>query len=359
MKRIVLTLRLVVHPVVLFTFLFALNEGAAMAQKVSNVTFRQDGQLVHIYYDLSAKADVSVELSTDGGKNFGTIRMVHVGGDVGKGVSAGSGKRITWTVLQDCDRLQGDRICFRVTAQVTAGTKRIITVNDVKFTMVYVAGGTFLMGKQNSNSCSSNYDREAFDDESPVHSVTLSGYYMGETEVTQALWKEVMGSNPSFFKGDELPVETVSWDDVQKFIRKLSAKTGRIFRLPTEAEWEYAARGGNKSRGFRYSGGSNIDEVAWYDNNSGNRTHPVKMQKANEIGLYDMSGNVWEWCSDRYGSYSSDSQTNPEGSFKASNRVDRGGSWFGGAGHCRVSGRDDSEPSGRYNYLGFRLVMCP
>ena len=232
--------------------------------------------------------------------------------------------------------------------------------------MVYVAGGTFKMGAQKSSSSSSNYDSEAWDEESPVHSVTLSSYYMGETEVTQALWKAVMGNNPSYFKGEDLPVVEVSWKDIcgedgkgtdpSCFLYKLNRLTGLTFRLPTEAEWEYAARGGNKSRGYKYSGSSSIYEVAWCNDR---KLHPVKGNRANELGLYDMSGNVWEWCSDRKGSYSSGSQTNPQGPSKGSSRVSRGGSWYVSSRSCRVSHRSSDAPSRRDSSLGFRLVLCP
>lgn len=164
------------------------------------------------------------------------------------------------------------------------------TINSVSFTMKYVEGGTFRMG------ATSEQGRDAKRDENPVHSVMVSDFCMGETEVTQALWKVVMGSNPSHHEGDSLPVESVSWDDCQEFIRKLNQLTGKTFRLPTEAEWEYAARGGNKSCRYKYAGGSTIDNVVWYDENSGNTTHPVNGRQANELGLYDMSGNVYEWC---------------------------------------------------------------
>ncbi|HDP98542.1 MAG TPA: hypothetical protein ENN22_05075, partial [bacterium] len=155
--------------------------------------------------------------------------------------------------------------------------------------MVFVAGGTFMMG---SNE---------YDNEKPIHKVYVDDFYIGKYEVTQKQWFEIMGSNPSRFKGDNLPVERVSWNDVQEFIRKLNAKTGGNFRLPTEAEREYASRGGSRSAHFKYSGSNNVDNVAWYDNNSGRKTHPVGTKQPNELGLYDMSGNVWEWCSDWYG----------------------------------------------------------
>ncbi len=222
------------------------------------------------------------------------------------------------------------------------------TVGGVSFTMVCVAGGTFSMGSS---------DSEADSDEQPVHSVTLSGYLIGETEVTQALWLAVMGSNPSNWKGDDLPVERVSWDDCREFIGKLNVLTGASFRLPTEAEWEYAARGGNKSVGRKYSGSDTIGEVAWYDGNSSNKTHAVKSKRPNELGLYDMSGNVWEWCQDWYGGYGSGSQTNPTGPSSGSYRVRRGGSWRSNAWYCRVSDRLDFSPVSRVSLLGLRLAL--
>ena len=219
--------------------------------------------------------------------------------------------------------------------------------------MVKVEGGTFAMGatkEQGSN---------VFDREKPAHEVALSDYYIGETVVKQELWKAVMGNNPSNWEGDNLPVEGVSWNDAQEFIAKLNKETGREFRLPTEAEWEYAARGGKKSKRFRYSGSNSIDEVAWYAGNSGVKTHPVKEKKANKLGLYDMSGNVWEWCNDWFGGYSSDAQTNPQGPKKGSFRVLCGGSWYDYAGYCRVSYRNYSTPMSHDINVGFRLVMCP
>lgn len=224
------------------------------------------------------------------------------------------------------------------------------TVKGVQFTMVAVEGGTFTMGATPEQT---GYDN----DEQPTHQVTLSSYYIGETEVTQALWEAVMGNNPSFFKGKQLPVEQVSWNDCQEFIRKLNDLTGKKFRLPTEAEWEFAASGGKKSRGYKYSGSNNITDVAWYDGKSGGNTHPVKTKQANELGIYDMSGNVWEWCQDWYGSYNSNAQTNPTGPISGSARVDRGGSWLHFAGYCRSSGRGYCGHYLRNHYLGFRLVL--
>ena len=166
-----------------------------------------------------------------------------------------------------------------------------------------------------------------------------------------------MGNKPSNFKGDNLPVEQVSWEDCQTFIGKLNDLTGKRFRLPTEAEWEYAARGGKRSNHTQYSGSSNIDDVAWYSGNSGSKTHPVKTKKPNEFGLYDMSGNVNEWCQDWYGSYSSNAQTNPTGPDSGSYRVFRGGTWSIFGWFCRSSFRGNSSPGYRGYGLGFRLAL--
>ena len=235
----------------------------------------------------------------------------------------------------------------------TTGSSITVTANGVSFVMKKVAGGTFQMG------ATSEQGSDADDDEKPVHSVTVSTFYMGETEVTQALWKAVMGNNPSNWKGDNLPVEQVSWNDCQEFIRKLNSLTGRSFRLPTEAEWEYAARGGSRSNGTKYAGSSSIGSVAWYTDNSAGKTHAVKGKSPNELGLYDMSGNVWEWCSDWFSLsyYSSSPSSNPKGSSSGSGRVLRGGSWYSVAGGCRVSCRGNYAPDNRYDHYGFRLCL--
>ncbi len=240
----------------------------------------------------------------------------------------------------------------------TTPVDRIFTVNGVSFTMKRAGGGTFWMGAQSTNSSGQNYDSEAYDSESPVHSVTLSTFYMGETEVTQELWQAVMGSNPSHFSGTNLPVEMVSWNMiVNQFLPALNAATGQNFRLPTEAEWEYAARGGNQGHGYKYAGSNTIGDVAWYTGNSNSQTHAVATKQPNELGLYDMSGNVWEWCSDWYGNYNSGSQNNPQGPSSGSTRVLRGGGWLNSAGCCRVSYRYSSDPDDtNYNY-GFRLAL--
>lgn len=233
---------------------------------------------------------------------------------------------------------------------VSQGQSKEISVNGVSFKMIYVAGGTFTMG--------ATAEQDGYgSDETPTHQVTLSDYFIGETEVTQELWYAVMGTNPSkFTRSSRNPVEMVSWYDCQAFIQKLNQLTGLRFRLPTEAEWEYAARGGNSSKGYKYSGSNRIDDVAWNDGNSGNTTHEVATCYPNELGLYDMSGNVWEWCSDWYGSYSSMAQTDPSGAGSGSYRVYRGGSWFNYARGCRVAYRYRNTPGDRFGYLGLRLV---
>ena len=230
---------------------------------------------------------------------------------------------------------------------------KIIGVNFGDTEMVFVKGGTFTMG------ATSEQGSDVDDNEKPTHSVTLSDYYIGKYEVTQAQWRAVMGNNPSNFKGDNLPVENVSWDDIQVFIQKLNERTGKNFRLPTEAEWEYAARGGSQSKGYKYSGSNTLDDVAWYYDNTCVKTYPVGQKQPNELGIYDMSGNVLEWCQDWYDSYSSSSQTNPTGPSSGSRHVLRGGSWNYDAGDCRVSTRGSRNPSNcSYNY-GFRLVCSP
>ena len=222
------------------------------------------------------------------------------------------------------------------------------------FEMVRVPSGTFTMGCQ-----SKARDGDCDDDEKPAHPVTLSTFYISAYEVTQAQWEAVMGNNPSYFKGcPNCPVENVSWDDIREFLKNLNAETGESYRLPTEAEWEYAARGGNAGAKdeLLYSGSDDIDAVAWYNGNSDSRTHEVGQKQPNQLGLYDMSGNVWEWCSDWYGKYSSDDQRNPKGPHSGSFRVLRGGGWRNSSKYCRAALRNTWPSSTRNNNLGFRLA---
>ena len=254
---------------------------------------------------------------------------------VTKSVTVTAGKTATCSATLKKKQAPQPAVQQPTTAATTASTSapsQTITVGSVSFTMIRVEGAT-------------------------------SGtFYIGETEVTQALWEAVMGSNPSNFKGANRPVERVSWNDCKEFISRLNSATGKTFRLPTEAEWEFAARGGNRSMGYKYSGSNTMDEVGWYYENSGNSrlddnnwesdklssngccTHPVKQKKANELGLYDMSGNVWEWCEDLYDS---------SGSY----RVSCGGCWYGSASYCRVADRYYGSPTNSYYNLGFRLAL--
>jgi len=223
--------------------------------------------------------------------------------------------------------------------------------NPVEPEMMYVEGGNFMMG------CTNDEVSDSRNDERPVHNVSLNSFLIGKYQITQTQWIAVMGNNPSNFKGDNLPVENVSWNDVQEFINKLNSATGKQYRLPTEAEWEFAARGGNKSEGYKYSGSNTVSDVAWYNVNI-LQTNIVGTKQANELGIYDMSGNVWEWCNDRYYKYDDSAQNNPKGpsSESLSSRVIRGGSWINDYRHMRVSIRSNSAPNDSSYCIGFRLA---
>lgn len=232
---------------------------------------------------------------------------------------------------------------------------------SVQFDMAKVEGGTFTMGAQSTSSSQPNYDKDADTDEKPTHSVTLSPYYIGKTEVTQLLWYVVMGAYPNissaYGRGEDYPVYNVTYSQCEQFIKKLNALTGKTFRFPTEAEWEFAARGGKNTNGHRYSGSTTVGTVAWYSSNASNKTHPVAQKTANEINVYDMSGNVWEWCSDWYGNYSMSSQTDPTGATSGPGHVIRGGGYNDAATECRVSVRSNAAAASSFTTLGLRLVM--
>ena len=304
------------------------------AQTITNVHARQEGLEIIISYDmegeLQGKKEIMLGVSTDGGRNYETIQDAE--GDIGKNVKSGRGKEIYFFAN---DALGGKNAKFKVEAKPPPPPPG----------MVYIQGGTFQMGSKKGDS-----------DEKPIHTVTVSGFFMDKTEVTQAQYRKVMGKNPSRFSGcDDCPVESVIWHDANEYAKRVGK------RLPTEAEWEYAARGGNKTNGYKYAGGNSIGNVAWYNGNSGSKTHPVAQKQPNELGLYDMSGNVWEWCSDWYDSkyYKSSPKHNPQGPNAGPSRVLRGGSWFNVDVSCRVANRSRNDPGNRYNSSGFRLVLSP
>ena len=304
--------------------------GLSYTQTISNVHARQEGLEIIITYDMTGELQgeegIMLGISTDGGRNYKPVSNAE--GDIGKHVKPGKRKEIYFLVE---DALGGKDTKFKVG-----------TISD--FTppgMVYVAGGSFQMGSNEES------------DEKPIHTVTVSSFYMDKTEVTQAQYKKVMGKNPSKFSGcDECPVETVSWHDANEYAKKVGK------RLPTEAEWEYAARGGSAGSPTKYAGSKYINDVGWYDGNSGRKTHPVGQKQPNALGLYDMSGNVWEWCSDWYDDnyYKNSPKNNPKGPNSGSTRVLRGGGWYDYGPLCRVAIRNWYFPGLGVNRFGFRLV---
>jgi formylglycine-generating enzyme required for sulfatase activity len=310
--------------------------------------------------------DANIELTGDAGEKY-TVSGMKVFEDIPVGtytikVTAGGHQTAQETITLRQGSRETRSIKLSESAPAAATT-------DYGIEMVFVKGGIFTMG------CTTEQGSDCESDEKPTRRVTVSDFYIGKYEVTQKQWREVMGSDPPelYFKGcDDCPVERVSWNDIQEFIKKLNQKTGKKYRLPTEAEWEYAARGGSAGSPTTYAGSNNIDEVGWFWENSGDKrlsgiwdsdkiaknnckTHPVGGKKPNELGIYDMSGNVWEWCSDWYGSYSSGSQTNPQGPSSGSYRVIRGGSWVSNPQYCRVANRNYISPDYRYYDIGFRL----
>ena len=359
--------------------LFFFSGLALSAQSVTNVKFKQDGSKIEVTYDLQndMPMEIAVFCSTDGGRSFGEA-LKSVAGDVGKGVSPGSGKKIIWDTLKERDMLYSGQVAFKVTGAV-----------DLAGEMILVEGGSFMMGCTNEQT-------DCSDSEKPAHRVTLSSYSIGKTETTVAQFKlfidatnyqtdadkegfsyvwtgskyekrngtnwkcDVSGTPRQPFEYNH-PVIHVSWNDATAYCNWLSRKTGKTYRLPTEAQWEYAARGGNKSRGTQYSGSNNLDEVAWHDTNSGSSTRPVGQKKPNELGICDMTGNVWEWCNDWYDEsyYQASPSSNPQGAGSGSLRVYRGGSWCYDAQRCRVAYRNCYTPVSRYDYLGFRPVLVP
>lgn len=308
------------------------------AQSVTNVDYYQSGKQIVVTYSLDKTANISVFCSTDGGSTFGSA-LKRVTGDVGSNVAPGS-KSLTWDVLAETEKLTGDNIVFKV----QSGSPFICE-------MVYVDGGTFMMGATPEQG--DDADTAA----KPVCQVTVSGFYIGKYEVTQAQWQSVMGSNPSSYKGVDQPVTSVSFDDIQVFLRTLNAQTGGNYRLPTEAEWEYAARGGSRSQGYKCSGGNKPGLVGWWKGNSEDEAHPVGQKTPNELGIYDMTGNVGEICQDWYVyGYSSSAQIDPTGPLSGAERIVRGGDYYDEERRTMVSYRSYIKPGEKRSWRGFRLA---
>lgn len=332
--------------------IFILGANISIAQYnppvVSNVDFnmRTDGsRIVDITYNIN-DADgntmtITVKASSDDGVTW-DLPITNVTGDVGSGITSGNGKTIVWNVGVEHPNFSSQTVKIKIIAE--DGT----TLPDLD--MITVQGGTFMMGSDTGEA-----------DEQPIHSVTLSTFKIAKYEITQRLWVAVMGTNPSQFTGDDIrPVEKVSWNDVQQFLTKLNQMTGKTYRLPTEAEWEFAAHGGNQSLGYTYAGSNDINTVAWYVSNSGSTTHPVGTKAPNELGIFDMSGNVYEWCNDWYSDtyYNISPSVNPPGPSAGTRRVLRGGSHYDD--DCRTTARY----GGFYPYtnsfnVGARIVIDP
>lgn len=332
--------------------LFVVFASWGRSQTVSNVAYKLVDKELTVTYSLDAKASIRMRVVTYiGGIVLVSDPIQNLSGDVGPNITPGDEKRI---MAFDMPEIRGlDTTEFNFIVEVDDGSV-CIYINGIVFKMLPVEGGTFMMGHGKRDG--TRYHCESAE---PAHKVTVNDFYLGQFEVTQGLWNEVMDENPSKWQGhDSLPVESVSWNDVQVFIARLSQFTGYRFRLPTEAEWEYAARGGKKSKGFAYPGtSSKLDDYAWCGANSGNRTHPVGRKLPNELGFFDMGGNVWEWCNDWAAPYTSDAQHNPQGPKTGENKIARGGCMISPAWGCAVSDRCWYLPDHGYGFYGFRLAL--
>lgn len=322
---------------------------ALWAQHISATSFRIKGDTLAITYSLDRQANICVRVAVDGGRFTEPLKGLE--GAVGKDVKPGQDLLITAVKLPEIRGVDSASLTFLV--EIDDGAK-LVYVDRLMFRMMPVEGGSFTMGCTNPKG-----EKHTYADELPTHKVTVNNFYMGQHEVTQALWKTVMGQNPSKWIGnDSLPVEQVSWNDVQIFIARLSQMTGYSFRLPSEAEWEYAARGGVKNHGNIYPGTRHqLWETCWYGGNSNGHSHPVGLLKPNELGLYDMGGNVMEWCSDWMESYSANPQNSPQGPKTGENKILRGGCFNSPTWGCSVFERSWYLPDYGYSFYGFRLVL--
>lgn len=326
---------------IVFQIIFSVLCLSTQAQEVSNIRAEQQGQDIVVMYSIETvnPCEVSLLLSQDNGATWSSP-LNNVRGDVGKNITAGE-KQIIWKVLEERDQLVGSKIKFKV---ISKGRSVLV---PLEHEMVFVQGGNVQMGVNAGKTIVR-----------PAHWETIGSFSMGKFEVTQAQWKAVMGSNPSAFKDcDQCPVEQVSWNDVQEFIIQLNSQSKKNYRLPTEAEWEYAAKGGSFSRGYSYAGSEVISSVAWYGGNSVSKTSPVGLKEPNELGIYDLSGNVYEWCSNLYGDNVSEMGMVMVAAPTVPFRVLRGGSWVDLAKVCRTANRAAYDPSKGNNFSGFRLVL--
>jgi len=331
---------------------------APFAAEVRNLRTGQQGNQAFAVYDLYGKpgekeADVRVIIEIGSDKFVGD--KLALSGDFGKKVKIGIDKKIVWDVMKDMPAgYTGDVVwdvdvtgvsSFNINASNPSG----VTDSLTGIAFVPVAGGCFKMGD--------TFD-DGEEDEKPNHEICLDSFLISKQEVTQTQWQLIMGNNPSFFKqcGKSCPVENVSWNEVQQFIRKLNARSDKNYRLPTEAEWEYAARSAGRKE--RYSGqGEIVSSLGWYCDNSGGKTHPVGLKKPNALGIYDMSGNVAEWVVDRKADYGNELLHNPQGPSVGNSRIVRGGSWLNKPASLRTASRSELTPSVRTNNIGFRLVL--
>lgn len=315
------------------------------AQQISNVVAEQNGKSIVVKYDITAKADqsysISLLYSSDG--VIWKEAITGLSGDIGNNQKGSGTKQFTWLPLSELPKLVGNGYSFKVKAKITTtqmGKLNSVDKEDFEKNMIFVKGGTFQMG---CNLCANK--------SMPILTVTLNDFHICKFEITQAQWVKIMGYNPSYFKGcNDCPVESISFDEIQIFINKLNIKTGKHYRLPTEAEWEYAARGGINSEGYKYSGSDYLEEIAWYAINSKYETHPIGQKKPNELGLYDMTGNVMEWCSYFWWNYK------PNGAEFNNNKFTRGGSWYQNKSDLSIFSRSFYTPTVTMLDLGFRLA---
>lgn len=338
----------------LLVFLLLGSAGVSLGAEIRNLKTGQQANQPFAYFDLAGKPgekEAEVRVVIEVGSEKYTPDKLTLSGDFGKGVKVGAGKRITWDLLKDMPAGFEGEITWDI--EVAGGTGVSIAgpaFNDPATGMAFVpvTGGCFKMGDSFG---------DGDEDEKPIHEVCLDSFSIGKFEVTQGQWQTIMGSNPAVFRqcGKGCPVEGVAWTDVQQFITRLNARSDKNYRLPTEAEWEFAARSGGRKE--RYSGGDNAGLLGWSAANSSGRTRPVGQKKPNSLGIHDMSGNVSEWVEDWKGDYPATTLKNPVHEEAGANRVVRGGSWSDPQQYLRVSRRSELTPSVRTNTIGFRLVL--